>query len=53
MSAYFRKILWELHRQTKEELAQRGIEIPRRGLRELKRINQELRKEVLDDRKGK
>jgi len=46
-SAYFHKILRELHRQTKAELASSGIALPKKGRAELERINRELKKEVL------
>ena len=45
MSAYFHKILREQHRQLKEQL--KDIELPKRGRKELDRINRELKKELL------
>lgn len=46
MSAYFQNILQQLHKDTRQELATKNIEVPRRGKRELQLINRELKRQL-------
>ena len=50
MSAYFNTILRKMHEDLKQELKDKGIEIPKRGRKELERINRELKRELLEDK---
>lgn len=52
MSAYFNKVLRKMHQDLKQELKDKGIEIPRRGRKEVERVNRELKRELLDGTKS-